>query len=525
MSADQNIDPNLDFLKQFQETITKLQQMNSQIASKKPDPNFNAKLITRLKAINATITNIQKLFNNLLGQIDNIQNELEATNKILSGKKQKLDVLQAQIKKLELEKIASQKEISDAKVQIDSLNQQNTAIKDELGKSGDEANKINAQKITEIESANQQTVNNLTTQIANLQQQLTELTATQTASKSQLEELQTQITNLEQIKETLEQQNTQSEQDKQTQIESLKNQIQSNEANISQLQQEIAGHSQAINDNTNDKETLKNASIQLQNQIDQLTADNKKLQDTILEAKGVIAIAMNNFTEIMGSIPNDDTNEELENVLHSIETTMMDINDKLSKKSQDISNKYGKDANREPDSDDEVEEVEKVDVESNNSSNSQTQQQNDVNLENIKIRNSNDNSILQMSKKNILNSLSKQNEKPKNNEESRVIIKLINRVTNLPPGSISGYLNQNNVTYDSNTEKFNIPNTLAKGGSKSRRTRKMRRTRRTRKLRKQKGGFTYTKRTKRTKIITKTKPTTTSRRRSSTKSTRKRSSK
>jgi chromosome segregation ATPase len=465
-------DPN--FLNAFQQSITRLQELGTNIKNKNPtqNKNFNSELLAKLTAINQKIKELETKIQDVASQINTFSSEMELNSKqVAEAKKQMVD-LQKQITDLETLKNQMEQEIQTSKATIDTLTSENAAIKAEMEAKGTDLQKQHAEAIS---------------------------MAAQEAEQKNAAQL--------------------------AKIKELQDQIVANQTEIDRLNQEVAQHTQTITDHTATQTQLNEGRTQLEQQKADLEAQNQDLANRIASA----TLAITEITEIVQNIvdiiPDESTNTQVNELLQSIDQSIDNINGQLQ--GRGVPGKI--EVNTQSGS------TKKMDLAKILQILGQQMQSRDANVKTkvqtaLQFINQN-----KMNQEDISKYLKDNNFKFGDNNNNVTVgggypdsddeyeDSMVTRQKKLRPSTNRPYPKHNPNEIRLNDFDDSDSDDEYGGGRKRRRTRKMRRSkrsRRTRKLRKQKGGFTYTKRTKRTKIVTKTKPTTTSRRRSSTKSTK-----
>jgi chromosome segregation ATPase len=433
--------------------------------------------------------------------------------------------------------------LTELKAQTDTNNssiQTNTSTIDQLQKKIDDLQKEKTaavQELNNLKETSNAEKNQLNKQIETYQSEIQQLKTENANIKKELEKASSKI---EEITQT-----------NQETITQLQNEVTQTKNEINRLNEELKNKQNVVDEHvknlSNTQETTGNQIEQLQKQIRDLTTENADFLQRIRNANIIIQQSYQYLEELSNA--NEIPDEEVDNLFAQINETIEAINKILS-----------------------------------GDSNQQNQTQPQQNSNQITIVNSVTNQPVTMSIEKVKQTLTKQlNPLSGTNsiKKTNLNVMLNNATQQNAKENLQELINRNSIKYNADSDEFVFsgsppaisggyqdsddeyddvvpngskrlkpvkiipvktslsnyrkkdPNTISLndfdpdsdsddeygGGRKRRRSRKMRRTR---KLRKQKGGFTYTKKSKRTKIITKTKPTTSSRKRLSIISSRKR---
>jgi chromosome segregation ATPase len=507
----------------FTAILEKIDGMNQEIKKNIGEKSqFNIILINRLQKINEQINalavKIQELNNKLLQlqqqsvkntqSIDEKDTEIELLNqriKTATSYKQKTESeskdLRATIDKLEIEK-------KDYMNQLGVLQKENTLCKSEL-----ETMKRRIGPLEKEKSDLANGIAGLKTEIASLQSEIAALKTNLANTSNDKAQQSASITKLTDEHQQLLNAKLQELNNKQKDLDDTKTSLAAIQQQLAAKEVELNNNKAKIQELMNNAENYKNKITELENNLankvsegdanvqnltsqlatltqerESLNQQNNMLMDRIDKASLIMHDAYDNLNSLYKAIPDGKDTEPLFN---AIEDTIQKISRMLS-----------------TDSTSSLPEMQPQ---------PQPQPQNIQNAspDDIQVITDAGTTIL-MSKSKIKEILKSQMVSSDNNDgntrsKARLFYSFVNIEGN-GKDRVRDYIKEKEIKYNQASNRFIFSST--RGG-------KFRRTRRTKKLRKQKGGFTYTKKSKRTKIITKT--ITASRKRSYNKSSRKRS--
>lgn len=481
-----NIDKNL-VLTDFATILGKLNEKNKIIqANINAKTKFGENLVINLKSINDQIQVLASKIKELQKRLTELDSLRQKNDSSIQTQTTKTTELEKQLAALQAQKdaaIIQLNNLNDSSAEENrNLTQQLNASQNELQRLTGEINGIN-KALGDATSSQQATA-------AQIQKMSEENKALVDAKQKELDEAQKVIDakNQELIKRQQEVANTTDR------IKLLNTQLANEKKN---LQDENNKLKETIQNITNEQTQTQTEIAALNAKIQALTAENNDYIQRILQSNKILQDADASLEALNGSIPEEEAN----GLLLSIKNTITEINTMLAS-----GNSQNGTSNT-----------------TSNIPSSSSQNNQNIQAENTEIKiplsiTRKDGTVeINLKKENILNILQDQLSRKETNNIPRSVtftkeqidIAINNIRTN--PADFTNFLVNNNIKYDEKYKLFIFP--AARGG-------KFRRTRKTKKIRKQKGGFTYTKRSKRTKIITKT--TTASRKRSSNKSSRKR---
>jgi chromosome segregation ATPase len=425
------------FLIEFQKSLDKLVGVRQNIqASVQMREKFSNDLKQSLTQINGRLKDLASKIINLKNSIDTLQNQVQSNTTSIDDKSQQLEALQQQIIQLENER----------KNAIEQFN------KDKIDLQGKIDQK--QQQIDELESQ----LRDLTTQKDSLENQKVVLDNEKNALRSELENKgQIQGERAEQI--TM--QSEESLQRLQQQQTELTKKIDDCEAKINDLEQQLKSKEEELTKINQDNIIQQNATAEstqnLQQQIESLTKQNEDLIQRIIQTTQIINESADEFDTILKSVPNAQTQEEVNELLKQIEESIENISNALQGQGQQQSEANKLNFNTP---------INILDFQGNFST---TISKSEL----LKLLNKND------------KALSKYN--PSASNKYREAVEYINNLQSTNPEDITNYLKEKRIVVNKNKT---IP---ILGGRKTKKIRKQKK--------KQKGGFTYNTNSKRKSIM------------------------
>lgn len=290
-----------DFQKSLEGLIAVRQNIQESIQMRE---NFSNNLKIKLRQINDSLKDLAEKIKNLKNLVDTLQNQVQTNTTSIDDKSKQVEELQKKISELEGER----------QLAINNFNQEKSDLEGKINEKEKEIDKLEEQ------------LRNLTTQKNDLENQKSTLENTKNALKSELE------SKGEISGEHAEQITMQSEESlqrlKQQQME-LTKKIDDCEAKLNVLEQQLRDKETELDRINRANITQQNDSSQiaqnLQQQIDDLTKQNMDLIDRIIKATAIINDSIDDFNKILNGVPNAQTQEEVNEILESIEESIANI--------------------------------------------------------------------------------------------------------------------------------------------------------------------------------------------------------
>ena len=274
-----------DFLNEFEEQMARLAKIRGAIEqSLQFKEQFTNDLKTKLANINQKLKELSTIIKTLKGRADDLEGQIGTNSGAINDKEQQLRELEQRIRDTEQqyeslrtqltnEIKTRQQTIDDCEEQLRKLTEENellknqvSALNEQMRTSGDDQKATAAQKIKEI------TEN----------------------SQKQLDEQREQLTQ---------------------QIDELQRKIEETNEEKQKIQDELTGHQGTSQDQLQ----------LLQKQIDELKTENENLIFRLRAATESIKYATDKLEELMNSVPNAQTKQEVDALLNEIEATISDI--------------------------------------------------------------------------------------------------------------------------------------------------------------------------------------------------------
>jgi chromosome segregation ATPase len=320
-----------DFLRNFQERIDRLQVVRRDIgANIDAKQQFTNNLKTKLELFNDRLRELSGLITNLktraeeaeervvtnntaIGERQRRIDQLNAERENIDGERQRLDQEMARQRE-ETQRVTAEKQalINQHEAELRQITQQKTDVENQLREVTDQKTAIEEQ----VRALNQELANRGDQQathageIQRLTQQLQE------QSQRQLEDSQRQL-------------QEQSQRQLQEQEQRLTEQINDCERRIveaqNQLQDREADHTQARDQLTTQHGQVQARVDDLERQIELLTQQNQQLVQRLIDATQAIQDATVDLERLSNSMPNAESQEEVNALLNSIEQSIENI--------------------------------------------------------------------------------------------------------------------------------------------------------------------------------------------------------
>lgn len=296
---------NQQFLLDFKSSMDKLNGMNDMIqnslAQKK---EFSDKLIARLKDINEKIKNLAGQINQLKSTVDNLKGQVTNNSTAISDKDKQIADLTQKLNSLEGEKQQLAQQLTDFQKKCSD---EQTALQQKI-----DADEATIRKLNEDNEALKKQADTLTAELTNKGDM-----ASQHAEqiKNQTEDFQKQM--------------AQVQQENQDKINGLMAQIKDCDDKMLDLQKQLkdktdeaAAHAQSITDTQTQGQTQID---KLNQQIEDLKKENEDLVQRIIAATQAIKQATENLEILSNSVPNQQSEQYVEQLFKDIEQSIANI--------------------------------------------------------------------------------------------------------------------------------------------------------------------------------------------------------
>ena len=293
------------FLQDFQASMNKLNDMNVIIQnSLKQKKEFSDNLVAKLKDINQKIKDLSGLIQGLKQEVQNLQHNLDGNTQDVSNKNKQIADLTQKISALENEKNQLAQQLANFQKQY---NDEKLALQQKI-----DADEAQIRKLTEDNTTLKNQADALTAELSNKGD-----TSGQHAEqlKTQTEEFQNQMAKVQQ--------------DNQTKIDELMAQIKDCDDKMLDLQKQLkdktdeaATHAQSITDSQDQTQTQ---IAKLNEEIVNLKKQNDDLIQRIIAATQAIEQATQNLETLANSVPNQQSEEYINKLISEIEESIANI--------------------------------------------------------------------------------------------------------------------------------------------------------------------------------------------------------
>ena len=296
---------NPNFLQDFQASMDKLNGMNEMIQnSLKQKKEFSDNLVAKLKEINEKIKALAGQINGLKQQVQNLEQNVSGNTQDVNNKTKQITDLTQKISELENEKTQLSQQLANFQKQC---NDEKTALQQKI-----DADEAQIRKLTEDNETIKKQADALTAELANKGND-----ASQHAQQlqTQTEEFQKQI--------------AQVQDENKTKIDGLMAQIKDCDDKMLDLQKQLkdktdeaSAHAQSITDTQNQGQT---EIAKLNQEIADLKKQNDDLVQRIIAATQAIQQATENLETLANSVPNQQSEQFVNQVISEIEASIENI--------------------------------------------------------------------------------------------------------------------------------------------------------------------------------------------------------